>query len=268
MFARRAFSSGDKDRLVIFDTTLRDGEQSPGATLNTKEKLAIARQLSRLGVDVSEAGFPIASPGDFEAVKLIATEVGPLMDERTTGEPMRICGLARAVEKDIQRCYDAVSPAPLHRIHLFLATSPLHLKYKLKLTEKECVEQVAKMVAFAKGLLGPGGDIEFSAEDAGRSELPFLADVCAAAIENGATTLNVPDTVGYTLPAEYERIMQYLREHVHNYDASSVIFSAHCHNDLGLATANTLASVLGGARQVNIPRQGTRRLLVAHPVSR
>jgi len=249
--ARALSSSAELDKLVIFDTTLRDGEQSPGATLNTAEKLAIAKQLSRLGVDVCEAGFPIASPGDFEAVKLIATEVGPMMENRTSGKPMQICGLARAMEGDIERCYDAVSPAPLHRIHTFLATSDLHLEHKLKISRAECIEQVAKIVKFAKDT---GADIEFSPEDAGRSEPDFLVDVLAVAIEAGATTLNIPDTTGYTLGSEYGDLIAYLRDNTPG--GKAVIFSTHCHNDLGLATANTLAGVMNGARQAEVTLNG------------
>ena len=240
-----------KEPLIIFDTTLRDGEQSPGATLNIEEKLEIARQLSRLGVDICEAGFPIASPGDFEAVRRIAEEVGPLIEGRKTGQPMTIAGLARANEKDIQRAYDAVKAAPRHRIHTFLATSDIHLKYKLKMDREECVEQVIKAVTFARSLCN---DVEFSPEDAGRSDPEFLTLVLGEAIKAGATTLNIPDTVGYTTPEEYGWLMDYLIKNTVGSD--KVIWSTHCHNDLGLATANTLAGVTHGARQVEVTLNG------------
>ncbi|KAH7479457.1 hypothetical protein PRIC1_008998 [Phytophthora ramorum] len=254
--ASRAFSNvaaaeAGKERLVIFDTTLRDGEQSPGATLNFKEKLDIARSLSVLGVDVCEAGFPISSPGDFEAVSAIAKEVGPLTANRATGEPMTVCGLARAMEKDIQRCYDAVKHAPKHRIHTFLATSDIHLKYKLKISRDECIRRAVDAVKFARSLTD---DVEFSTEDAGRSDPDFLCDVLAEVIKAGATTLNIPDTVGYTVPGEYGSLFSYLIDNTEGSDKA--IFSTHCHNDLGLATANTLAAVQGGARQVEVTING------------
>jgi 2-isopropylmalate synthase len=227
-----------KQPLIVFDTTLRDGEQSPGATLNIEEKLEIARQLSRLGVDVCEAGFPIASPGDFEAVRRIAQEIGPITEGRKSGQPMTIAGLARANETDILRAFDAVKVAPRHRIHTFLATSDIHLKYKLKMDREECIDQVIKAVTYAKSLCG---DIEFSPEDAGRSDPEFLTVVLGEAIKAGATTLNIPDTVGYTTPEEYGWLIKYLIENTPG--ADKVTWSTHCHNDLGLATANTLAGV-------------------------
>ncbi len=239
------------DTVVVFDTTLRDGEQSPGATLNVEEKLEIARQLSRLGVDICEAGFPIASPGDFEAVRRIAEEVGPLTDGRKSGQPMTIAGLARANKEDIQRAYDAVKVAPRHRIHTFLATSDIHLKHKLKMDREECVEQVITAVSYARSLCD---DVEFSPEDAGRSDPDFLVQVLAEAIKAGATTLNIPDTVGYTTPEEFGWLIKYLRENTPG--ADKVVWSVHCHNDLGLATANTLAGVQNGARQVEVTING------------
>jgi 2-isopropylmalate synthase len=239
------------DTVLVFDTTLRDGEQSPGATLNVEEKLEIARQLSRLGVDICEAGFPIASPGDFEAVRRIAEEVGPLTDGRKSGQPMTIAGLARANREDIQRAYEAVKGAPRHRIHTFLATSDIHLKHKLKIDREECVEQVITAVSFARSLCD---DVEFSPEDAGRSDPDFLVQVLAEAIKAGATTLNIPDTVGYTTPEEFGWLIKYLRENTPG--ADKVIWSVHCHNDLGLATANTLAGVQNGARQVEVTING------------
>ncbi|MBE7471460.1 MAG: 2-isopropylmalate synthase [Anaerolineae bacterium] len=240
-----------KDKLIIFDTTLRDGEQSPGATLNIEEKLEIARQLSRLGVDICEAGFPIASPGDFEAVRRIAEEVGPLTEGRKDGQPMVIAGLARANQQDIDRAYQAVKAAPRHRIHTFLATSDIHLKHKLKIDREECIDQVIKAVSYAKSLCD---DIEFSPEDAGRSDPAFLTVVLGEAIKAGATTLNIPDTVGYTTPEEFGWLIKYLIENTPG--AEKVVWSTHCHNDLGLATANTLAGVRNGARQVEVTING------------
>ncbi|GLD95053.1 hypothetical protein PINS_up003678 [Pythium insidiosum] len=233
-----------KDRLILFDTTLRDGEQSPGATLNFREKMDIARALSLMGIDVCEAGFPISSPGDFEAVAAIAQEIGHLTTNRKTGQPMTIAGLARAMEKDIQRCYDAVKFAPSHRIHTFLATSDIHLKYKLKISRDECIRRAVEAVSFASSLCP---DVEFSPEDAGRSDPDFLCDVLAEVIKAGATTLNIPDTVGYTVPEEYGSLIRYLIENTPG--SENAVFSTHCHNDLGLATANALAGVRGGARQ-------------------
>ncbi len=241
----------DKDVVVIFDTTLRDGEQSPGATLNVEEKLEIARQLSRLGVDICEAGFPIASQGDFDAVRRIAEEVGPLIDGRKSGQPMVIAGLARANETDIKRAYDAVKAAPRHRIHTFLATSDIHLQYKLKIDREECVDQVIKAVTYAKSLCD---DVEFSPEDAGRSDPDFLVQVLTEAIKAGATTLNIPDTVGYTTPEEFGWLIKYLIEKTP--DSHKAVWSVHCHNDLGLATANTLAGVQNGARQMEVTING------------
>lgn len=240
-----------QDRVVFFDTTLRDGEQSPGATLNVEEKLEIARQLSRLGVDICEAGFPIASPGDFDAVRRIAEEVGPLTEGRKSGQPMVIAGLARAHKKDIVRAYEAVKNAPRHRIHTFLATSDIHLEHKLKIDREECIDQVIEMVSYAKSFCD---DIEFSPEDAGRSDPDFLVQVLGEAIKAGATTLNIPDTVGYTTPEEFGHLIKYLRENTPG--ADSVVWSVHCHNDLGLATANTLAGVQNGARQVEVTING------------
>lgn len=240
-----------QETVVIFDTTLRDGEQSPGATLNVDEKLEIARQLSRLGVDICEAGFPIASPGDFEAVRRIAEEVGPLLDGRKSGQPMVIAGLARANKKDIQRAHDAVKVAPRHRIHTFLATSDIHLKHKLNMDREECIEQVIESVTYARSLCD---DVEFSPEDAGRSDPDFLVQVLTEAIKAGATTLNIPDTVGYVAPEEYGWLINYLIENTPG--ADKVVWSTHCHNDLGLATANTLAGVKAGARQVEVTING------------
>lgn len=240
-----------KERLVMFDTTLRDGEQSPGATLNTKEKLQIARQLVRLGVDVCEAGFPIASPGDFEAVSLISKEVGTWLPEGR-GDYMTICGLSRATKGDIERAYEALHHAPNHRIHTFLATSDIHLQYKLKITREECIKRSVDAVEFARSL--GCKDVEYSAEDAGRSDPNFMCEIFAEVIKAGASTINVPDTVGFQTPDEYGALIQFL---IANTEGSeNAIWSTHCHNDLGLAVANSLAGVQAGARQVEATING------------
>jgi 2-isopropylmalate synthase len=199
-------------------------------------------------VDVCEAGFPIASQGDFEAVTRVAQTAGHILEGRASGETMRIAGLARANEKDIERCYDAVRHAPLHRVHTFLASSDIHLEHKLNISRQECLEIASKMVAFTKTLVD---DIEFSPEDAGRSDPDFLVELCTAVIEAGATTINLPDTVGFTLPQEYSSLFAYLIEKTPT-NGKEVIWSTHCHNDLGLATANSLAAVQSGARQVEV----------------
>lgn len=232
------------DRIIIFDTTLRDGEQSPGATLNVEEKLAIARQLARLGVDVIEAGFPFASPGDFEAVQKIAQQVG-------TADGPTICGLARATRQDIQAAADAVRPAAKPRIHTFIATSDIHLEYKLRKTRAEVLAIAEEMVGFAKSFVD---DVEFSPEDAGRSDPEFLYQVLERAIAAGATTINIPDTVGYTTPSEFGAIIRGITEHVPNIDQA--IISVHGHNDLGLAVANFLEAVKNGARQLECTING------------
>ncbi len=242
------------DTVVIFDTTLRDGEQSPGATLNIQEKMEIAHQLARLGVDVMEAGFPAASPGDLEAVKRIATTVGCQPRRGKEGEvkaPPIIAGLARANKNDIDKAWDAVQGAVRPRIHTFLATSDIHMQHKLRMTRDEVLETVGDMVQYARGLCS---DVEFSPEDGGRSDPEFLVKVLAVAIQAGATTLNIPDTVGYTTPEEYGALIQYLRENTPG--GKDVIFSCHCHNDLGLATANTLSGVQNGARQIEVTING------------
>jgi len=208
----------------------------------------IGKQLARLGVDICEAGFPIASQGDFEAVTRVAQTAGTMTEGRTSGQTMRIAGLARANEKDIERCYEAVKHAPLHRIHTFLASSDIHLEHKLNISRNQCLETSAKMVGFAKSLVD---DIEFSPEDAGRSDPEFLVELCAAVIEAGATTINLPDTVGYTLPSEYSNLFAYLIEKTPT-GGKDIVWSTHCHNDLGLATANSLAAVQSGARQVEV----------------
>src|SRR6478672_1202021 len=232
------------DRIIIFDTTLRDGEQSPGATLNVDEKLTIARQLARLGVDVIEAGFPFASPGDFEAVQKIAQAVG------TEPGPV-ICGLARATRQDIQTAAEALKPAAHGRIHTFIATSDIHLKHKLKKSRSEVLAIAEEMVAYAKSLVD---DVEFSPEDAGRSDPEFLYQVLERAIAAGATTINIPDTVGYTVPSEFGALIRGIKENVPNIDRA--IISVHGHNDLGLAVANFLEAVKNGARQLECTING------------
>jgi 2-isopropylmalate synthase len=240
------------DRVRIFDTTLRDGEQSPGATMTSGEKLEIAQALSRLGVDVIEAGFPAASPDDLAAVRAIARRVG---NEIPTGRPDRsppiVAGLARATKGDLDKTWEAVREAARPRIHTFLATSDLHLEHKLRMRRDEVVARVREMVGYARALCA---DVEFSAEDAARSDRAFLAEVVAAAIEAGATTINVPDTVGYSTPEEFAAIIRGLRENVPGIER--VILSVHCHDDLGMAAANTLAGVRAGARQVEVTING------------
>lgn len=233
-----------RDRIIIFDTTLRDGEQSPGATLNVEEKLTIAKQLARLGVDVIEAGFPFASLGDFEAVNKIAQQVG-------TADGPIICGLARATKQDIEAAAKSLAPAAKPRIHTFLATSDIHLEYKLKKTRQEVLEIAPAMVAYAKSFVN---DVEFSPEDAGRSDPEFLYQVIERAIAAGATTINIPDTVGYTTPAEFGGIIKGITENVPNIDQA--IISVHGHNDLGLAVANFLEAVKNGARQLECTING------------
>ena len=234
----------DPGRVLIFDTTLRDGEQSPGASLNLEEKLAIAQQLARLGVDVIEAGFPFASPGDFAAVQRIAQQVG--------GEhgPV-ICGLSRASKGDIKACAEAVAPAPRRRIHTFIATSDIHLEHKLRKSRKEVLAIVPDMVAYAHSLVD---DVEFSCEDAGRSDPEFLYEVIEAAIAAGATTINIPDTVGYTTPTEFGELIAGIDRHVPN--IGEAVLSVHGHNDLGLAVANFLEAVKNGARQLECTING------------
>jgi 2-isopropylmalate synthase len=231
----------DRQLITIFDTTLRDGEQSPGCSMNVQEKLRLAQQLDRLGVDVIEAGFPIASDGDFEAVRKIAA---------TVRRPI-IAGLARACTPDIDRAWLAVKAAARPRIHIFLATSDIHLKYKLRITREQCLAQAREAVAYAKSLCA---DIQFSPEDATRTDVPFLCEVVEAVIAAGATTVNIPDTVGYSMPEEYAQLIRTLRETVTGIE--SVTLSTHCHNDLGLAVANSLAGVQNGARQVECTING------------
>jgi len=229
------------NRIRIFDTTLRDGEQAPGCSMNISEKLGLARQLERLGVDVIEAGFPIASEGDFEAVKAVAEAL------RETS----VCGLARTGEKDVARAAAAVEPAAKPRIHTFIATSDIHLEHKLRMTREQVIEEVDRAVRQARGSVD---DVEFSAEDATRSDWDYLVQVFSVALEAGASTLNVPDTVGYTTPDEYAALIRHLREKVPGSDRA--VFSVHCHNDLGLAVANSLAAVRAGALQVECTVNG------------
>jgi 2-isopropylmalate synthase len=228
-------------RITVFDTTLRDGEQSPGCSMNHQEKLRLAHQLDRLGVDVIEAGFPIASDGDFEAVRAIAGMIR---------RPI-IAGLARACHLDIERAWDALKDAARPRIHIFLATSDIHLQYKLRITRDQCLAQARESVSFAKSLCS---DVEFSPEDATRTDPDFLCKVLEAVIEAGATTLNIPDTVGYTVPSEFGELIATIRRRVKGIE--NVTISAHCHNDLGMAVANTMAAVAAGARQVECTING------------
>ena len=229
------------NRLIVFDTTLRDGEQSPGASMTADEKMRLARQLERLRVDVIEAGFPAASPGDFEAVQRIAEQV-----RETT-----ICGLARANARDVSLAADAVKPAESPRIHTFIATSPIHMREKLRMSPDQVLEQAVLSVKQARNSTG---DVEFSPEDAGRSDEDFLCQILEAVIDAGATTINIPDTVGYTMPNQFGELIANLMERIPNSDKA--VFSVHCHNDLGLAVANSLAAVLKGARQVECTVNG------------
>ncbi len=237
----KASAPASKDRVVIFDTTLRDGEQCPGATMTFEEKLEVADFLDAMGVDVIEAGFPIASEGDFESVSAVAARV----------KNATVAGLARAGDKDIDRAGEAVKGARRGRIHTFISTSPVHMKYKLQKEPSEVLELIAKSVARARTWVE---DVEWSAEDATRTEHDFLCRCVETAIHAGATTINIPDTVGYTVPEEYGALFRMLRERVPN--ADKAIFSTHCHNDLGLAVANSLAGVAGGARQIECTING------------
>jgi 2-isopropylmalate synthase len=233
--------SNKQDKLIIFDTTLRDGEQSPGASMTKEEKIRIARQLEKLGVDVIEAGFAAASPGDADAIRAIAHTV----------QNSTVCSLARANERDVRAAGDAIKPAKSGRIHTFIATSPIHMEKKLRMTPDQVVENAVKAVKLAREYTD---DVEFSAEDAVRSEMDFLVRIFDAVIQAGAKTLNVPDTVGYSIPALWGERMRQLIERVPNSD--KVIWSTHCHNDLGMAVANSLAAVMNGARQVECTING------------
>ena len=229
------------DKLIIFDTTMRDGEQSPGASMTRDEKVRIAKVLERMHVDVIEAGFPVASVGDFESVKSVAEVV----TEST------VCGLARAINKDIERCAEAIKPAKRGRIHTFIATSPIHMREKLRMSPEQVLVNAVAAVKLARHFTD---DVEFSPEDAGRSEIDFLCRVLEAVIAAGARTVNIPDTVGYNLPHQFGALIKTLRERVPNSDKA--VFSVHCHNDLGLAVANSLSAVLNGARQVECTING------------
>src|SRR6476659_1693856 len=234
-------TKSDKDRVVIFDTTLRDGEQCPGATMTHEEKLEVAELLDQMGVDIIEAGFPIASDGDFAAVHEIA--------KRTKNAV--VCGLSRAAFNDIDRCAEAIKPAERKRIHTFLSTSPVHMKWKLQKEPHEVLQMVINQVTRARNHVD---DVEWSAEDGTRTEFDFLCRTVEAAIKAGATTINIPDTVGYTVPDEYYALMRMLMERVPNSDKAR--FSVHCHNDLGMAVANSLAGVNAGARQIECTING------------
>jgi len=229
------------DRVIFFDTTLRDGEQSPGASMNTAEKVRLATQLEKLGVDVIEAGFPAASPGDFEAVQAISRKV----------KRIQVAGLARTSKNDIDKSWGAIKDAKNPRIHTFIATSDIHLKHKLKMDRDEVLKTAYDSVKYAKSFTD---NIEFSAEDASRSDRDFLCKVLEAAIDAGATTVNIPDTVGYALPNEFGELISYIKAHTPNIDKA--IISVHCHNDLGFATANTMAGLLSGARQAEVTING------------
>jgi 2-isopropylmalate synthase len=239
--ARENGKGNGKPVIRIFDTTLRDGEQSPGCSMGIQSKLRMARQLANLGVDIIEAGFPIASEDDFNAVRLVSAEVR---------EPI-IAGLARAADADIRRAWAALEQAKRPRIHVFLASSDLHLQCKLRVTRDQALDQVYRSVAYAKSLCD---DVEFSPEDASRSDVDYLCRFVQAAVDAGASTVNIPDTVGYTIPEEYATLITTLRQRVHG--MAKVTISVHCHNDLGLAVANTLAAIQAGARQVECTING------------
>jgi len=229
------------DSLRIFDTTLRDGEQSPGFSMNTAEKIRMARQLAKLGVDVIEAGFPIASRGDLDAVRLVAKEV----------RDVPIAALARARKDDVSAAIEALEPAAAPRLHIFLATSDLHLRVKLNMSREQALEAIASMIRFGRQHVG---EVEFSAEDAGRTDIQFLCEVCRVAVDAGAAVLNLPDTVGYAVPEEYGAMFRQVREYLG--DPQGVMLSAHCHDDLGMAVANSLAAVRAGVRQIECTING------------
>src|SRR6201996_6175047 len=234
-------NSSQHDQIVFFDTTLRDGEQSPGCTMHAGEKLRMAHQLAALGVDVLEAGFAIALEGDLDSIRTIAKEVhGP-----------RITSLARCKREDIEAAAKAIEPAPVNRIHVFLASSDLHLQAKLRITREQALEQTAEAVKLARTFVD---DVEFSTEDGTRSDHEFLIKMITVAVQAGAKTINIPDTVGYTTPAEYEALFRMVKARVPGIE--DVILSTHCHNDLGMAVANSLAGIQGGARQVECALNG------------
>jgi len=229
------------DVVRIFDTTLRDGEQSPGFSMNTAEKIRLARQLAILGVDVIEAGFPIASRGDLEAVRMVAKEV----------RDVPIAALARARRDDVTAAIEALEPAAASRLHIFLATSDLHLRVKLNITREQALEAIGSMIRFGRQHVG---EVEFSAEDAGRTDIDYLCQVCRVAVDAGATTLNLPDTVGYAVPEEYGAMFRKVREYLG--DPAGITLSAHCHDDLGMAVANSLAAIRSGVRQIECTING------------
>ncbi len=229
------------DRVIVFDTTLRDGEQSPGASMNRDEKVEVARMLEKMRVDVIEAGFAIASPGDFDAVKAVAETI----------KDSTVCSLSRALDKDIEVAAEALAPAQQRRIHTFIATSPIHMQYKLQMAPEKVIEQAVHAVKLARKFTD---DVEFSCEDAGRSEFDFLCRIIEQVIAAGATTINIPDTVGYAIPEQFGETIRRLIETIPNSDKA--VFSVHCHNDLGLAVANSLAAVRNGARQVECTING------------
>ena len=231
----------DKDRVFIFDTTMRDGEQSPGASMSLEEKIQIARVFDELGVDIIEAGFPIASPGDFEAV----SEVSKILKNSIPA------GLSRHSVKDIDRAYEALKHAPRFRIHTFISTSPLHMKHKLNMSPEDVYESIGKHVAYARKFTD---DVEWSCEDGTRTDMDYMCKTVELAIKSGATTINIPDTVGYTIPSEFTKIIETLFNKVPNIDKA--ILSTHCHNDLGLAVANSLAGIQAGARQIECTING------------
>lgn len=241
MKSETAVSTYTRDRVLVFDTTLRDGEQSPGCSMTLEEKLVMARQLDALGVDVIEAGFPIASDGDFEAARTVAKAIR---------RPIIAC-LARTTTEDIHRAWQALEPAARPRIHTFLATSDIHLDHKLRITREQALLRIKESVAFARSLCN---DVEFSPEDATRTEIDFLCEAVQAAVDAGATTINIPDTVGYTVPQEFARVIATLRRRVK--DIERAVLSVHCHNDLGMAVANSLAAIEAGARQVECTING------------
>jgi 2-isopropylmalate synthase len=229
------------DVVRIFDTTLRDGEQSPGFSMNTAEKIRLAKQLAILGVDVIEAGFPIASRGDLEAVRMVAKEV----------RDVPIAALARAKKEDVSAAIEALEPAAASRLHIFLATSDLHLRVKLKMTREQALEAIGSMIKLGRRHVG---EVEFSAEDAGRTDIDYLCQVCRVAVDAGATTLNLPDTVGYAVPEEYGAMFRKVREYLG--DPAGITLSAHCHDDLGMAVANSLAAIRAGVRQIECTING------------
>jgi 2-isopropylmalate synthase len=229
------------DVVRIFDTTLRDGEQSPGFSMNTAEKIRLAKQLAILGVDVIEAGFPIASRGDLEAVRMVAKEV----------RDVPIAALARAKKEDVSAAIEALEPAAASRLHIFLATSDLHLRVKLNMTREQALEAISSMIKFGRQHVS---EVEFSAEDAGRTDIDYLCQVCRVAVDAGATTLNLPDTVGYAVPEEYGAMFRKVREYLG--DPAGITLSAHCHDDLGMAVANSLAAIRAGVRQIECTING------------